>query len=109
MSIEERGKALEEAFFAKKNKELLQQVKQDLDSAKQREALKTATGIAEDEVLDKILAIGVNAESLAAMSIAPMVLVAWADGRCRAAGARGDHCGRRKGRHQTRFHRWQNC
>ena len=36
MGFEERGKALEEAFFAKKNKELLERVKQDLDAASQR-------------------------------------------------------------------------
>ena len=80
MSIEERGKALEEAFFAKKNRELLEQVKADLDTKAKRDELKAATGITADSVLDGLIAIGVNAESLAALSIAPMVLVAWADG-----------------------------
>lgn len=80
MSFEERGKALEDAFFAKKNRELLAQVKKDLDVTENRSALKEATGITEDDMLDRILATGVNAESLAAMSIAPLVLVAWADG-----------------------------
>lgn len=80
MGFEERGKALEDAFFAKKNRELLEQVKQDLDVAAHRSELKDATGITEDDMLDRILTTGVNAESLAAMSIAPLVLVAWADG-----------------------------
>lgn len=84
MSLEERGKALEEAFFAKKNKELLAQMKQDLDASTQHAALKQATGIAEDDMLDRILATGINSESLAAMSLAPMVLVAWADGELAA-------------------------
>jgi len=81
MGFEERGKALEEAFFAKKNKELLEQVKQDLDATSQRAALVAATGIREDDLLDRLLAIGINTESLTAMSIVPMVLVAWADGK----------------------------
>lgn len=80
MSFEERGKALEDAFFAKKNRELLDKVKEDLNATEQRADLKEATGITEDDMLDRILATGVNSESLAAMSIAPLVLVAWSDG-----------------------------
>lgn len=80
MSFEERGKALEDAFFAKKNRELLEKVKQDLDVKTQRAALKEATGITEDDMLDRLIATGVYAESLAALTIAPLVLVAWADG-----------------------------
>ena len=80
MSIEERGKALEEAFFAAKNRELLAAVREELDASEQRSALKEATGIVEDDMLDRILALGINSESLAALSIAPLVLVAWADG-----------------------------
>jgi len=80
MSIEERGRALEEAFYAKKNAELLEQVRADLDTATKREDLKSATGITDDTVLDALINLGVNSGSLAAISIAPMVLVAWANG-----------------------------
>ena len=80
MGFEERGKALEDAFFAKKNRELLDKVKQDLDAKKQRQALKDATGITEDDMLERLLSAGVTTESLAALTIAPLVLVAWADG-----------------------------
>ena len=79
--LEERGKALEDAFFANKDRELMAKLKEDLDAGKNRQALKDATGIQQDDVLDRILALGVNGESLAAMSIAPLVLVAWADGK----------------------------
>ena len=80
MGFEERGKALEDAFFAKKNVELLEQVRKDLNAKENRSELKEATGIDEDDMLDRILAVGVNTESLAALTIAPMVLVAWANG-----------------------------
>ena len=63
-----------------KNRELLEKVKQDLDATTQRAALKEATGIAEDDMLDRLIGTGVRAESLAAMTLAPLVLVAWADG-----------------------------
>lgn len=80
MSIEERGKALEEAFFAKKNKELLEQVKAQLDASTQRDNLKAACGIEDDGLLDQLIENGLNAESITAMSMVPLVLVAWADG-----------------------------
>ena len=80
MSIEERGRALEEAFYAKKNAELLGQVKLDLDTKSKRDDIKSATGITDDTVLDSLIGIGVDSSSLAAISIAPMVFVAWADG-----------------------------
>ena len=80
MSLEERGKALEEAFFAKKNKELLERIRQDLDAKERRILLKAVTGISEDDMLDRIIATGVDAKSLAAISLAPLIFVAWADG-----------------------------
>ena len=80
MSIEERGKALEEAFFAKKNQELLDQFKSEMDVNTQRDDLKSATGISDDGVLDQLIEIGLTSESIAAVSLVPLVLVAWADG-----------------------------
>jgi hypothetical protein len=78
--FEDRRKALEFAFFSQRNKELLEKVKQDLDAEHKRGALKQATGIVDDSILDRIIELGVSVESLAALSIAPLVLVAWADG-----------------------------
>ncbi len=80
MAFDEQSRALEDAFFARKNSELLEQVKRDLDAKAQRSALKDATGITEDDMLDRILALDITVESLAAMTLAPLVLVAWADG-----------------------------
>lgn len=80
MGIEERGKALEEAFFARKNKELLAAVKAELDINSKRDELKNATGISDDGVLDELVRAGLASESIAAVSLAPLVLVAWADG-----------------------------
>ena len=78
--LRDRRQALEEAFFARKNKELLEQVREDLNVEHRRDALKLATGIDDDAVLKRIVELGVSVESLAALAIAPLVLVAWADG-----------------------------
>jgi len=78
--LEERRMALEEAFYNKKNRELMAEIKDDLDAEQQRDTLKKATGVDDDGILQRVLDLGVNVESLAAMSLAPLVLVAWADG-----------------------------
>ena len=78
--LEDRRKALEEAFYIKKNRELMNKIKEDLNAELHRDELKKVTGIDDDDILQRVLDIGVNVESLAAMSLAPLVLVAWADG-----------------------------
>lgn len=80
MSIQDHSNALEEAFFLRKNQQLLEQMRVDLDATQQRAELKSATGISDDDVLDGILSLGVTVESLAAIALVPMVLVAWSDG-----------------------------
>ncbi len=79
--FEERRKALEEAFFAKRNQQLLQKLKSDMDASRKREVLKCASGIDDDALLDRLLKLGITTETLAAMTLAPLVIVAWADGK----------------------------
>lgn len=81
MDLRERGKALEDAFYAKKNKELLLQLRQELETGDQHEDLRAATGLTDIALLHRLLDLEVTAEAIAAMSMAPMVLVAWADGK----------------------------
>ena len=78
--FEDRRTALEEAFFAKQNAELLQKLRESEQKSTSRGALSLASGITDEAVLDEVLALGVSAETWAAFSIAPLVLVAWADG-----------------------------
>ena len=79
-SLFERGKALEDRFFIEKDKQLLQQLKQETAAKEQREALSSASGIKDDTVLDALVANEVSAESLTSVSLIPLVAVAWADG-----------------------------
>ena len=77
----DRRKALEESFFAKENARLLEKLKSEKSAGEAKEALAKISGIESDEMLDKLCALGIDAESWAAVSIAPMVEVAWADGK----------------------------
>ena len=72
--------ALEEAFFARENERLRQQLR-DLDNTKRKkEALAAASGITNDAVLDKLAALNISSETVAALALVPLIAIAWSDG-----------------------------
>ncbi len=78
--LEDRRHALEEAFFAKHN-EMLRRLREAEATASRREALAAASGITDHAVLDRLISLGIGSETAAALSMVPLVVVAWADGR----------------------------
>lgn len=79
--LEKRRHALEAAFFNKYNDELLAKLREKDQAAKEKQELAAATGIHDDKILDALRALGVRATTLAALAIAPLVLIAWRDGK----------------------------
>jgi hypothetical protein len=79
-TLEDRGRALENQFFDKENKDKLAAMKSKLDGQRSREELRTASGMTDDAVLDKLAALGLRANTIAALSLVPLIAVAWADG-----------------------------
>lgn len=75
-----RRAGLEEAFFARHNEELRQRMLQADAERFRKEALTAATGIVDEVVLARLMALNIGAGALAALTLVPMVLVAWADG-----------------------------
>jgi hypothetical protein len=72
--------ALEEAFFARENERLRQQLR-DLDNTKRKkEALAAASGITNDTVLEKLAALNISSETVAALALVPLIAIAWSDG-----------------------------
>jgi hypothetical protein len=80
VTLEERGKALEDQFFEKENQQKLAQMKDKLDVQRSREDLRKASGMTDDAVLDKLVALGLKSNTIAALSLVPLIAVAWADG-----------------------------
>ena len=76
----ERGKALEDSFFAQRDRELLAKLKEAAGAGDIRKALALAIGINDDAVIDKLVALGIQPEMALALSMVPLVQVAWADG-----------------------------
>lgn len=78
--FDRRGRALEETFFAKKNQELLGKLRQKRAGEITKRDISEATGIDDDELLERLVNLKLNVESLEALSVVPLVEVAWADG-----------------------------
>jgi tellurite resistance protein len=76
-----RKKGLEDAFFAEQDARLRRQLREADEAGSRRKALSSATGIADDAVLDRLTALGITGETAAALSLIPLVAVAWADGQ----------------------------
>jgi hypothetical protein len=78
--LRDRGRSLEDEFFRREDKRLLAKLAELQAVETTRQALATVSGIAAPDVLDKLLTLGIRAETLAALSIVPLIEVAWADG-----------------------------
>jgi hypothetical protein len=76
----DRKKALEAAFFAKQNAALLERLRVQHQRESRKEQLQSVCDLRDPELLEKLVDLGVDAESWAALSLVPLVEVAWADG-----------------------------
>jgi hypothetical protein len=80
ITLEDRGRALEDEFFNKENAKKIEALKEKLDEQRSREDLRKASGMTDDAVLDKLVDLGLSAQTITALSLVPLVTVAWADG-----------------------------
>ena len=78
--LNDRRRALENSFFAARDQQLLEQLKSDAEAESQLQELASASGIEDRQVLEELMAAGVATETMAALSLVPLVQVAWADG-----------------------------
>ncbi len=78
--LKERESALEYEFFHKVDEQLWQQLKDKLQFEEQEKALADATGITDEGVLLELVQLGISNETIFALSLFPLVWVAWSDG-----------------------------
>ena len=76
----DKVRSLEDEFFRKEDQRAMQQLRELREKAASREALTKVSGIKNEAILDKLIQLGIGAEVLAALALAPLVEVAWADG-----------------------------
>jgi hypothetical protein len=78
--LRDRGRSLEEEFFRREDQRLIKRLAELKAVDTTREALAKASGISTPAVLDQLVQLGLRAETVAALSVVPLVEVAWADG-----------------------------
>jgi hypothetical protein len=79
--LADRRKALEEEFFKKHNERLAKELRLKRMTEEAKAEIGRASGIDDEAVLDKLVELGIGAQTLAAMTLVPVVEVAWADGK----------------------------
>ena len=79
-SLSDRGRSLEEEFFKREDAKLLERLRALKHAETTRDLISRATGIKNKERLDKLMELKIGGETAAALSVLPIVEVAWADG-----------------------------
>ena len=79
-SLDDRRKALEEQFFQKHEKELVQKMKDASAKKSSKEELQKLTGIADEQVLEALSDLKLGGAATLVMSLYPVIEIAWADG-----------------------------
>ncbi len=81
-AFEARRSSFEEGYFRTKDAELVAKLRSVFQTRRDREELARLTGIGNDQVLDRLMAVQVKGEMLTAFKLLPLVEIAWADGAC---------------------------
>jgi hypothetical protein len=76
----ERGKSLEEDYFRKRDRELLEKMRQASAAEEARRELSAKTGLQDPELLKELDALGFTPETVPLLFFVPLVQMAWAEG-----------------------------
>lgn len=79
-AIHRRGRALEDEYFQRVDQELLKNLREEDQRLERLEELTKATGVHDDTIGRNLMDAGIDASNVAALTLTPMVFVAWASG-----------------------------
>ena len=75
----ERGRSFEEEYFRKKDRELIEKMRQAAASAQARAELGARTGLNDPQLLAELEALGFTPDTVELLPLVPLVQVAWAE------------------------------
>jgi len=81
----ERGRALEEEYFRKRDRELVEKLRKAAAAEQARGELSRQTGISDPAVLAELQDLGFTADTVALLPLMPLLELAWAEGGITAA------------------------
>jgi hypothetical protein len=76
----ERGRALEEEYFRKKDRELVDKMRQAAAAEQARADMGTKTGLTDPAMLKDLEELGFTPDTVALLPLVPVVQMAWAEG-----------------------------
>jgi hypothetical protein len=76
-----RKRDLEEAFFGELDQHLLKALREETATKEKKKALSDASGITDEELLDHMVELNLCSETVAALSLVPLIFVGWADNK----------------------------
>lgn len=79
-AFQDRGRALEEEYFRRKDQELVEKLRQKAAAEEAQRALGQSTGVADPELLRELMALGFTPDTVALLPLMPVLQVAWAEG-----------------------------
>ena len=79
-SLHDRGRALEEEYFRKKNRELIEKMQREARDDQARRDMGAQLGVSDPEMLRELQRLGFTPETVPLLPLVPVVQVAWADG-----------------------------
>jgi hypothetical protein len=79
--LSKSGRRLEDAFFIEKDKKLLEQLHKMQKMKEDMASLEKVSGIKNEAILSKLISHNIRPETVAALSLIPIIEIAWADGK----------------------------
>ena len=76
----DRGRAFEEDYFRKKDRELIEKMRAAAAAEDARRELSSRTGLQDPALLQELQALGFTPETVVLLPIVPLVQMAWAEG-----------------------------
>jgi hypothetical protein len=78
--IRERGRSLEEDYFRKKDRELIEKMRHAAAAEQARGEMSRKTGLADPELLKELEALGFTPDTVSLLPLVPVLQMAWAEG-----------------------------
>jgi hypothetical protein len=79
-AFKERGRALEEDYFRRKEQELIAKMREKAAAQAVQAELGAKTGVADAELLQALQELGYTADTISLLHVVPLVQMTWADG-----------------------------
>jgi hypothetical protein len=79
-AMHERGRSLEEEYFRRKNRELIDKMQRAARDEDARRQMGAQIGLTDPEALSELQTLGFTPDTVALLPLVPVVQVAWADG-----------------------------